>query len=666
MRRKLAVALMLGTTGLAFHPVDAQTATSDPAASVAEAFGTREFVQNISLSPDGNKIAIVTPVKGRAAAVIVIDATNGDTKTILTSSGNPDRLTDCHWSTDTRLICSIYMIIDTDGDRLSYTRILAVNSDGSALKVLSAGANKRSLGGTTDGGDLIDWGGDGTGSALLTRAFLAESGTGSIVVNTRSGLGVELVDTVSLKRRTVEPPRGDASEYITDGQGNVRVMGLHAAAGTGYASNRIAYMYRTADDRGWKPLSVVTIVDGVRTGFDPYAVDSTLNVVYGFEKQGGRRALYSVSLDGSMTRKLIFDRPDVDVSGLIRIGRRDRVVGVSYVTDRRQAEYFDLELKALRSALGRALPGKLVTFVDSSLDEKKLLLYAGNDIDPGAYYLFDKTTRKLAQVTAARPQLANATLGSVKAITYTATDGTAIPAYLTLPAGSDGKNLPAIVMPHGGPGSRDEWGFDWLSQYFVARGYAVIQPNFRGSTGYGDAWYQKNGFVSWKAAIGDVNDAGRWLIKSGIADPKKLAIVGWSYGGYAALQSSVLDADLFKAIVAVAPVTDLETLRGEARNYYNFPQVDAFIGHGPWVTEGSPARNAAKIKAPVLLFHGDRDQNVGIGESRLMVDKLKGVGGKVELVEFKGLDHQLDDDTVRTSMLAKADAFLRASMGMAP
>jgi dipeptidyl aminopeptidase/acylaminoacyl peptidase len=217
-------------------------------------------------------------------------------------------------------------------------------------------------------------------------------------------------------------------------------------------------------------------------------------------------------------------------------------------------------------------------------------------------------------------------------------------------------------MPHGGPGARDEWGFDWLAQFFAAKGYAVLQPNFRGSTGYGDAWFQKNGFQSWKTAIGDVNDGGRWLVQQGIAAPDKLAIVGWSYGGYAALQSAVLDPALFKAIVAVAPVTDLETLRGEAKPFTNFPLVDRFIGHGDHVRDGSPARNAKAIKAPVLMFHGDMDQNVGIGESRLMADKLRDAGGKVELVEFKGLDHQLDDSKARAAMLGRADAFLHASL----
>ena len=152
-------------------------------------------------------------------------------------------------------------------------------------------------------------------------------------------------------------------------------------------------------------------------------------------------------------------------------------------------------------------------------------------------------------------------LAPVESITYPAADGTAIPAYLT------------IMMPHGGPGNRDEWGFDWLAQFFAHRGFVVLQPNFRGFTGYGEAWTHGNGFVGWRTSIGDVNDAGRWLVKQGMAAPGELAIVGWSYGDYAALQSAVLDPELYKAIVAIAPVTDLESLRAEGRDFTSFKLV---------------------------------------------------------------------------------------------
>jgi dipeptidyl aminopeptidase/acylaminoacyl peptidase len=278
-------------------------------------------------------------------------------------------------------------------------------------------------------------------------------------------------------------------------------------------------------------------------------------------------------------------------------------------------------------------------------------------------YFFDKGTRQLKTVFPLRPELAGRTMGQMTPVTFPAADGTQIPGYLTLPPGSDGKNLPAIVLPHGGPSARDEWGFDWLVQYFVARGYAVLQPNYRGSAGYGTAWFGRNGFQAWRTAIGDVNDAGRWLAAQGIADPKRLTIVGWSYGGYAALQSQVLDHDLYKAVVAIAPVTDLEQLRQDARHYTSYRLVDHFVGQGEHVAQGSPARNADAFTVPVLLVHGTRDQNVDVAQSRLMQARLKERGKSVRYIEFENRDHYIDDVEARTRLLVEVDKFLAGALG---
>lgn len=646
----------------------AAPAPPDPAvADNARRFGAREEIQQISLSPDGTRFAAIAAGKGRGTFLIVgpVDGGNASKRTaILTADGQPETLNACRWASDVRIICSVATAFGKGVKAVGFTRLLAIDATGGNMRSLSVEPGEDALQIMQDGGTVIDWSGDAEArTVLVTRAFVPESETGSIVSQTRNGLGVERVDPGTGKRSIVEPAQALAREYLSDGRGTVRIVGRFDTDGAGFLKDRVRYFYRKAGARDWLPLSEVSD----DTGFTPYAVDPVRNSAYGFDSKDGRKALFEVALDGSGRKELIFARPDVDIDGLVRIGSSRRVVGVSFATDKRETVFFDPALQKLQAGLAKALPDlPLVSFVDASADEQRLLLFLGSDSDPGHYAIFDKRTRKLDLLADLRPALAGQKLAVVKPITFTAADGTSVPGYLTLPPGSDGKGLPAIVMLHGGPGARDEWGFDWLAQFFAAQGFAVLQPNYRGSTGYGDAWYAENGFKSWHVPIGDVNDAGRWLIRQGITTPDRLAIVGWSYGGYAALQSQVLDADLFKAAVAIAPVTDLGMLREESRDFTNFRLVQQFIGEGRHLSEGSPARNADKFRAPVLMFHGDLDRNVGIGEARLMASRLRGAGKAVELVEFKGLDHQLDDAEARASMLARIDAFLRMTLKLPP
>jgi dipeptidyl aminopeptidase/acylaminoacyl peptidase len=637
----------------------------------AKAFGARQSVEDLSLSPDGMSVAFVAPTSGQGSVVYVQSIAKGASlapKAVLGANGKPDRLGGCRWVSNQRLVCVVYGVLSTSAllQPAQFTRLMAVNIDGTKAKLLSTKTNEHTQGIELGGGEVVDWLPDEDGAVLMSRVYLPDDHTGSHIGSTKRGVAVDWVDTQTMATRTVEPARDDAVAYISDGRGTIRIMGIKSKRGGvgDYDSGNTAYYYRRPGSREWLPMG--DVVGEGHNGFEPVAVDHDANLAYAYKKLDGRRALYTLALDGSLKEELLYARPDVDVGGLNRIGRRNRVVGLSYSDEFSHYHFLDPDFEKLLASLTKALPTHPgLHIADSSIDESKLLIRAGSDNDPGVYYLFDKKLRQLETFLVVRGELEGVKLASVKPIQYQAADGTMIPGYLTLPPGVDTpKGLPAVVIPHGGPGSRDYWRFDWFAQFYAARGFVVLQPNFRGSTGYGDDFFKQNGFRSWPTAIGDVLDAGRWLVAQGIADPNKLAIVGWSYGGYAALQAAVVDPSVFKAVIAVAPVTDLAALKEDHRLWSDFVIVSQQIGDGPYVREGSPALNAGKIKVPVLMFHGELDRNVLIRQSKEMADRLAAAGVPHELVTWPDLDHQLEDSAARAEMLRKSDAFLRRTLGL--
>jgi acetyl esterase/lipase len=659
MLKALTTLAVLGSCA----PALAQDAKSFDAAA---AFGARPSVSDMSLSPDGQSVAYIAPTDGQGAVVYTLNLAKGASpKVALRATGKPDRIANCAWASNERLVCDVYVIMkDPTLGFVPYSRVVAMNADGTAFQLLSKRDSFYAHGLQLGGGNVIDWLPDEHGAVLMTRVYLPDDKLGTHFGSKSRGLGVDWIDTQTLAVKPIDVPRTDAAGYLTDGRGTVRIVALRQGTGKFmYQDNGIIeYMYRAPGSRDWRKLSEYNYVD--RTGFEPAAIDPDLNLAYGFKKKDGRMAVYSVALNDSLREELVYAHPDVDVDRLVQIGRRRHVVGVSYATDARRAVYFSPPIQQLLTALRKAVPQPLQV-TDSSTDENTMLIFAGSDSDPGVYYIFDRKAHQLQTFLVVRSALEGVKLATVKSISYPAADGVMVPGYLTLPPGKDSaKGLPAIVLPHGGPSARDEWGFDWLSQFFASRGYAVLQPNFRGSSGYGDAWFEKNGFRSWQIAIGDVIAAGHWLVSQGIADPAKLAIFGWSYGGYAALQSAVMDPAVFKAVVAVAPVTDLAALKEEHRHWSNYELVSQMVGEGAPMHEGSPAEHADKIKVPVLLFHGGFDRNVSIEESKLMCSRVTRAGGKCELVTWDDLDHYLDDSSARTQMLRRSDEFLRSAFGM--
>ena len=632
----------------------------------AGAFGARENVSDMTLSPDGRSVAYIVPTEGPGSALLTLDLADGSkARVALATSGKPERLGDCHWVSNDRLVCRVFWTRKLSDGLSSLSRLVAADRAGTNQQNLSdegeAGAHYNGR----YGGEVIDWLPDSENTLLMDHWTIPTSHIGSRTGSWRQGLGVDLVDTRTRSSKPVEMPLDTVAEYISDGRGNVRIRAIELNRTADYrVTGHVGYQYRRKGSRDWLDLGEYNQVE--ETGFLPVAVDPDKDIAYGYRKKDGRWAVFAVALDGSRTEQLVYANPEVDVTSLLRIGRRNRVVGVRYATDQVYNVYLDPDIERLMKSLAHALPQRAaLRLVDSSADEQVLVIHAGSDDDPGVYYVFDRRSKQLRTFLVSRDPLEGRRLAQMKPIRYPAADGTLIPAYLTLPPGKeDAQGLPAIVLPHGGPSSRDYWGFDWLPQFYAAQGYAVLQPNFRGSAGYGDAWIQQNGFKSWRVAIGDVLDAGHWLVAQGIADPAKLGIVGWSYGGYAALQSAVVEPGLFRAVVAIAPVTDLELLKATARDSVDFLLVEQEIGEGPHLREGSPAKNAERIRVPVLLFHGALDRNVDIRQSQLMAERLDKAGVSHELVTWDYLDHQLVDSAARAEMLRKSDEFLRRAIGI--
>ena len=630
-----------------------------PLATDAAAFGTREAASSMDLSPDGQRIVYVGPGPGKMSVVFSADLKTGNVKPILRASGDPESIDWCAFAGNTRIVCR-YSGFVLDGRRLvSFARTISLNLDGTDIKELGQRRSAYDARLRQFDGRVIDWLPNDQESVLMTRDFIPEAGkTDSNIVRKEDGLGVVKVNVRTLKVDIVDRANRLASGYMSDGQGRVRLMWIDEAKTDGTLTGRTRYRYRTADSRNWELLA------DYGTDIIPLAIEAESDSLFMLKPVDGRYALFKVKLDNGLAATQIAANPKVDIDTVVRAANGQRIVGYSYTDDRRHVVYFDEELRKLAAGLSKALPHlPIVDFLSASQDGQRLLLFAGGDSDPGKYYVYEKGKRELAEVLPARPELANRKLASVKAITYPAADGTQIPAYLTLPAGSSGKNLPAVVLPHGGPSARDEWGFDWLSQFLAARGYAVIQPNFRGSAGYGESWMAENGFKGWRTSIGDISASAKWLADQGIANPQRVAIMGWSYGGYAALQGAATAPTLYKAAIAIAPVTDLQMWKEEFEDYTIRNTQARFIGSGPHIAEGSPLRHAANIAVPVLLVHGDMDANVNIAQSRKMKDALEKAGKPVEYLEFKGLDHHLEDNLVRREMLTKIGELLARTIG---
>jgi dipeptidyl aminopeptidase/acylaminoacyl peptidase len=348
------------------------------------------------------------------------------------------------------------------------------------------------------------------------------------------------------------------------------------------------------------------------------------------------------------------------------------IVGALVTEDFKRQDFLDPDLAAVLAQVQARAPGTVVRLKNWSRDRSAFVVFIEQQVDAGGYYLFTPHDGRLASIGMRYPELSVEHLGSRLAITYPARDGTRIPAYLTTPYGAEMRNLPLVVLVHGGPTARDDFEFDWWASFLASRGYAVLQPNFRGSSGYGAAW-EEAGYREWGRLMQtDVEDGALVLGRNGIADPERICIVGGSYGGFAALAGAALTPERYACAAAIAGVSDLPMMLSNVAIAIGSQSMPSdwwgmLIGDrredGAALRAVSPAHQAANVRAPVLLIHGANDTVVPIAQSRRMADALRSAGKDVRLVEYPGEDHWLSDATTRIAMLRELETFLAAHLG---
>lgn len=387
-----------------------------------------------------------------------------------------------------------------------------------------------------------------------------------------------------------------------------------------------------------------------------------------YASNSNRIAYFKMALKDGKIEGPIFEHPDKDVEGIITDANRT-VYGVRYSGFTPTYEFFDKELDTKIRNITSSIPDASVTIQDFTPDWKQIVFYIEGDLQAGDFVLYNEG--KMSQLAKSRKKIGFENYHDVQTYSFKARDDMTIPSLLTLPNNREPKNLPAIMLPHGGPESYDRLGFDWLAQYFASKGYAVIQPQFRGSRGFGYR-HLAAGRGEWGRKMqDDLTDAKRDLAQKGIIDPERVCIVGASYGGYAALAGIAFTPDEYKCAVSINGVSDIpRMLRRERREYGSKHWVvsywDNVIKGGGFKADSlkdiSPINSVKNVKYPVLLVHGEIDKVVDIEQSELMHKALLKAGKDVDFVELEDTNHYLDKSTGRMSAMRAIDKFIDKHM----
>jgi len=611
---------------------------ASPAASAADdaPIPVRDFFRNperglFRISPDGKTLAFMQPFERRMN--IYVQPLAGGEPVRLTNETARD-IPNHFWKGPNRLV----YVKDFGGDENFH--VVAVTKDGSGSKDLTPfdGVRAQMIDDLRDFPDVLLVGLNKRNKEVFD-AYRLDLKIGELTL-------------------VAENP-GNITSWLTDHAGNIR--GAQTSDGV-----NTSFLYREGASG---PFQTV-LTTSFRDSFNPLFFTFDNKLLYAASNLGrDKQAIVLVDPATAKEQKVLFEHPDVDIDSMSYSHKRKVLTTINYVTWKPQRKYLDAETERIFAALEKQLPGYEFGIQSMTDDEDRMIVAAYNDRTPGMRYLYDVKTDKLAKLGEIAPWLPQAKMATMKPIVYKSRDGLTINGYITLPNGREPKNLPVIVNPHGGPWARDVWGWNPEVQMLANRGYAVLQMNFRGSTGYGRSFWQAS-FKQWGRNMqDDITDGVEYLVREGIGDPKRICIYGGSYGGYATLAGVAYTPNLYACAVDYVGVSNLFTFLNTIPPYWK-PYLDMFhemVGDPEkdkaLLTETSPALNADRIKTPLFVAQGARDPRVNIDESNQMVKALKARGVDVPYMVKENEGHGFRNEENQFDFYEAMERFLAKYLG---
>lgn len=643
--------LLAAFLAILVQPALAQTAPPIAAATQvrppkfpSSAFAERSGLEDVRLSPDGKLIALkAASAEGKVRIGILDAATKKAVKLFVLPEKN--ELEWFRWAGPQRLLISMSTMGTIFGEDFRFTRLMVFDFNTGKTSFVG----RREMGPVGD--DLIY--ADPAGQFVLLAIQKS-------IYDYPSVYRFPLDGTAEKAGKEVQSPKTDVWSWIADSEGVIR-MGIQTSD-----SKSFKVLYRLSAAEPFKTIGKIRYDSPDSDFLDVVGIISQSDEGLILKQDdSGKVVLRKYNYATRTPGETVFAAPgkwDIDT---VTLDEKGQPIAAFYTDDRDKVEWFDPKMKSLYTRFGKALKGKDIWITSRASDGSRMIVWAGSENDPGTYFIYTAADAKMDAFYAEKVNLNPDQLPAPKPVSYKARDGSEITAYLTLPMGRTPKGLPLIVLPHGGPyGIRDRLEFNSEVQFLANRGYAVLQPNYRGSGGYGEAFSELGEGQIGRKMQDDLDDAMDWAVAQGIADAKRVCVVGSSYGGYAALWAVTRNPERYRCAASFAGVTDWKKQLAYDSGFFTREGGKKWKARVRGADDKfdldlvSPAQQVSRLTRPVLLAHGEEDTNVPFKQFKQMRDAAAKAGKPIDLLTFPEEGHGFDKAENEVKWLETLEAFL--------